>query len=151
MTCWHITFWRSVLSDNFAAAFLEKYLYWGDETETPMGSLANCLFPDLVFKCMLLFCLYPVIDTIPSLYFHIICPCCLSEKKWSSYVQFSQVLFVLGFFSSCIFPLVEWCPMLQFCFVFFREYIHTQTNFLSLLPLFLFLLSSLSFFFLNFL
>lgn len=52
-----------------------------DETGTPQGSLANCLFPILVFKCVLLFCLYPVIYTIPSMYFHIISPCYLSEKK----------------------------------------------------------------------
>lgn len=81
MTCSHITFWRSVLLSNYAAASSEKYLYCGDETKTPMGSLANCQFPNLVFKCMLFFSWYPVTDTIPSLYFRTICPCCLSEKK----------------------------------------------------------------------
>lgn len=55
VTCSHITFWRSVLLSNYAAASSEKHLYWGDETKTPVGNLANCQFLNLVFKCMLFF------------------------------------------------------------------------------------------------
>lgn len=89
VTCSHITFCRSVLSGNFAAASLEKYLYWGDETETPMGSLAKRQFSNLVFKFMLFSCWYPVTHAIPSryLHFHIICPCCLSEKKKKKFLD----------------------------------------------------------------
>lgn len=119
-----------------------------------MGSLAKRQFSNLVFKFMLFSCWYPVTHAIPSryLHFHIICPCCLSEKKKKEVSRYNSHKFCLFEVSPPqFFSPAEWCPIFHFgvCF-FFREDINRPIFFLSFPSFSFFFLSSLSFLFLNF-